>query len=262
MNVLDVSYGVANITEPWIHRQIERGWTGLVCNLWTGAHSFPDAEKVLRTWRESGGKTAGYLVIHDFRPAWEHVKGAMYSAGSEWSKLSFVAIDIEQVSHLDPLDQQVSVGMVEAVKQILTDSGVRKVIIYSSKHYWKSMLQDTPDFADLPLWDSNEGNLRTPNLTANPGYGGWSERAGHQFWLDEELDGVAVDMSVFEDAVFAEIPSEVSMQTVVDSLNLVWNRLDRIQKAAQGETIESIVSLAEEAKQLGVVEIKKSIGLQ
>lgn len=54
-----------------------------------------------------------------------------------------------------------------------------------------------------------------------------------------------------------DMPAEQT-PSIIDSLNLIWAKLSEIQdKAGPGE----ITDLAEEAKQSGVVEIKKSIGI-
>lgn len=49
--------------------------------------------------------------------------------------------------------------------------------------------------------------------------------------------------------------------TVLSSLELLWDRIDRIQQSASGQTTEDIISLAEEAKQYGIVAIKGLIGI-
>ena len=51
---------------------------------------------------------------------------------------------------------------------------------------------------------------------------------------------------------------EPSVASIVDSLNLIWDRLDKIQQATQDQ---AIIDLAEDAKQQGVVAIKQAIGL-
>ena len=56
--------------------------------------------------------------------------------------------------------------------------------------------------------------------------------------------------------------AHVAEPTIVDALNLIWARLTTIQQAGPDVDVVRIAELAEEAKQQGVVEIKKRIGLQ
>lgn len=63
-------------------------------------------------------------------------------------------------------------------------------------------------------------------------------------------------------ALFAALqPQEEAMtqrerDAITAALVTIWDRLDRVQAVARGETTEDIVSLAEEAKQWGVVPVK------
>lgn len=50
------------------------------------------------------------------------------------------------------------------------------------------------------------------------------------------------------------------MATIIDSLNIIWEKLSQIQ--ADPAASANVKNLAEDAKQKGVVEIKKVIGLQ
>ena len=53
--------------------------------------------------------------------------------------------------------------------------------------------------------------------------------------------------------------TEDTMPTLVESLTLIWDRLDKIQEQTEDQAVKD---LAESAKQEGVVEAKKTIGLQ
>lgn len=79
-----------------------------------------------------------------------------------------------------------------------------------------------------------------------------SERLRPEEWLQVPVAPAPVE----------EPMDATTQQAIVDGLTLIWDRLDRIQAVARGETTESLESLAEECKQLGVVPIKVAIGLQ
>lgn len=63
---------------------------------------------------------------------------------------------------------------------------------------------------------------------------------------------------------YSEERKQVMEPTIIDALNLIWDRLDRIQQglSTNWQDVSTPIQLAEEAKQDGVVEIKKRIGLQ
>lgn len=63
--------------------------------------------------------------------------------------------------------------------------------IYTAAWWWIPRTDDDKGFCDLPLWAAvYDGN---PNLIA-PGFGGWTEMAGHQY------TSTPVDRSVFNSA--------------------------------------------------------------
>lgn len=99
------------------------------------------------------------------------------------------------------------------------------------------------------------------------GYTGWvipPGPAGAHLHYRLSIGGERVDPELYlSDTLPAEeAMTDAERTAIVDGLNVVWDRLDRIQAAARGETTESLESLAEEGKQLGVVPIKVATGLQ
>lgn len=67
------------------------------------------------------------------------------------------------------------------------DRGIA-VGIYTGKFWWRDHTGDSTAFKDLPLWQANYNGIQA--LEA-PGFGGWTEQAGHQ-WI-----GAPIDRSVF-----------------------------------------------------------------
>lgn len=197
MRALDLSYGVEQVTPAWCRVQQAKGVRLLIANLWTGNSGFPAAEQALRSWREAGGLTAGYFVVHRWRTLAEHYSGAQQSAGSEWDKLRFVAIDVERVSPQDPLAGQVSPEMVDEAATWLSFEGLR-YCVYTSQAMWRAITADSQECDGLPLWDAHYTGM--PDLSAAPGYGGWERRIGHQYVGTTNVDGIACDLSIFDDA--------------------------------------------------------------
>lgn len=131
--------------------------------------------------------------------------------------------------------------------------------IYTSRGWWAAHIHgDERPFVDIPLWLADYNGDASLDGQLPPA---WDFMVGHQYQENP-------DLSIFIDAPQnAQEPAdgpqeEEAVQSLIESLNLIWDRADRAQKSARGETSESVESLMEELKQLGVVEAKKAIGIQ
>lgn len=196
MKALDFSFDAANITPAWCVNRLLEGYELAVCDLWTGRQPIQGAEQALRCWREAGGRTGGYFCVHDSRPVAEHFNNARACAGAEWARLSVVAVDVE----IDP----VTTVTVRAAADAVTADGLR-VAVYTGEGAWSHLTGNSTDCADLPLWDAAQG--MAPSLELAPPYGGWRRRAGHQYQGTTAVDGIAVDVSLFDDMFIAPGPT-------------------------------------------------------
>lgn len=184
---IDFSYGAAGVTPEWCAAQLAAGIQIAVADLWTGRETIPAARQALRHWREAGGKTGAYFVVHDHRPVGEHFGQAREVAGDEWEHLERVAIDVE-----------IALTSVETVlaaaDAVIAEGG--SPIVYTSYSKWLALTDNSEACAHLPLWDASHGI--PPSLTPYRSYGGWgSALIGHQHSNTTPLDGVLVDFNVF-----------------------------------------------------------------
>lgn len=123
-------------------------------------------------------------------------KGGINAAGPYAAQLQFFALDVEPGSSL------VTREMVDGVRSM----GVRPVI-YSGSGMWPELMGNSTAFADVPLWDTDTGNLDYSTWTADylaPApvpYGGWNTsttmRIGIQQKFEHSLNGVPVDLNSF-----------------------------------------------------------------
>ena len=197
MKALDISYGSAKVTAAWCQARRSEGYQLLVADLWSGSKGFPAAAQALRRWREAGGVTAGYLVIHRYRNLDEHYAGAKASAGDEWDKLAFVAVDIERVDRNSALPGQATPEMTRQACDRIAAEGLRP-IVYTSHGMWTGIMGPSQALSDQPLWDAHYGTATKPipaNLTVSPGYGVWTVRTGHQFKDTTDVDGIPCDLN-------------------------------------------------------------------
>jgi len=99
--------------------------------------------------------------------------------------------------------------------------------VYTGAWWWGPYMGMTTGFSERPLWDAAyNGN---PSL-GNPGYGGWEQRRGHQYWGSGtgKIDGYAVDLNVFdEEWLYGGAP-------VTDE------QMAEVQRIAQDEIIRNI----------------------
>jgi hypothetical protein len=84
------------------------------------------------------------------------------------------------------------------------DAG-KRVGVYTGSWWWVPYMDNSPLFADLPLWDADYDGVADDNDWSH--YGGWSERAGKQYsgnpidldvWHEEYLNGGNDNVSVDE----------------------------------------------------------------
>jgi hypothetical protein len=207
MNFLDMS-DPGQVTHEWSERQIRRGWGGLSLCLWTGNRT-PGGpqlvQRALRTWRECGGVTAGYFVVHDWPnpdseepKALRHFEAARLAAGGangpggEWDHLRWVAVDVE----IEP----VTASTILEAAGYITNDGLRPVV-YSGAWFWPEVggrAGHLHAVSQLPAWVSDTtGNI--PDLAAWRRFAGWTEAVGKQYATGVLLDGVEVDLNVFSD---------------------------------------------------------------
>lgn len=222
MKALDLSFSAPDVTSAWCAARLADGYELLICCLWTGIEQIQGSAAALRNWREAGGKTAGYVAVHDGRPASEHVAAAQLAALSEWAHLSFVAVDVEV--------DTTSVETVLAACDLIAKSGQRP-IIYTGKWFWDGHMSDPQNCTQYPLWDAHYGI--PPSLDA-PGYGGWLARVGHQHTDDVVLDGITCDLNLFDtsfvngssagEAGGADL-TEAQVQIILALFNREWGRV-------------------------------------
>ena len=130
-------------------------------------------------------------------------------------------------------------------------------------------------FNRYPLWLASYKTSTDVPAVCPPGWDDryilwqWSE-SGHvpgiagNCDLDVLLSDDIADLTKWGKPEPAPEPApEATMDTdaIRAALDVIWDRLTRIQASASGTTTESIDSLAEEAKQLGVVAVKVAAGL-
>jgi hypothetical protein len=247
---LDVSFSALRVTPEWCAARRAEGYELFVGDLWTGNRPVPGIEQAMRTWREAGGKIAGYFCAHDATPLETHFQAAKKSAGAEWNNLRFVAVDVE----IDPASEQ---GVLAACQRVV-DEG-KRVVLYTARWFWVGRMGDPQSCATYPLWDAHYGVH--PTLEA-PGYGGWSGKVGHQYQDTTDLEGVDVDINVFDDNFVNGVNENVPIQVPevsdaeVQQLHLRWADAQAVHQTADG-----LHQLAA-AMEANIIQRKIQLGLQ
>ena len=227
MLALDLSFGAATVTPAWCAARAAEGCGLLIAGAWTGNRSPAGVEAALRYAREAGMLIAAYYVPHAFRTPDRHLASARGAIGGEWPNLQFVALDVEDIGSGDPMPAQwtgeqlrVSAKLVTAARQL--------PIIYTNNGAWAPAGLGTA-FAHLPLWKANypsdPASAYPPDLTAD--FGGWTACVGHQRQRTHDVDGVACDLSEFDDtwlpgAQHSDEPPPAGDAARANAANVAW----------------------------------------
>ena len=225
---LDVSWDAYKITPAWCAVRQAEGYRVLVVCLWSGSKSPKGVEQALRYWREAGGITMGYYVPHSFRPPPLHLGSAMKAAGAEWKHLAALAIDVEDIGSGDSMDRQWDILDLRASVSLVVRQGLRP-ILYTSRTQRNGLGESTRKFlSNFRLWDASHN---IPPSLEKPAYGDWFTRMGHQYQGTTLLDGVEVDLNLFDDRFFTSFdytalyPEEKRLtrdEDVTHALNTIW----------------------------------------
>jgi hypothetical protein len=181
------------ITDPaWFVKAYDAGFRLYVMHSteWGTCAPWSRTQPQLKMALDAGLKVAVYTRDAS---CWQ---GGIEATGPYRSQLEFFALDVETDS------PPVTRAMVDGVR----GAGVRPVI-YSGSGMWPSIMNDSPDFADVPLWDASAGATDYATWTADhlaPApvpYGGWNTgatmRIGVQQKFEQNLNGVNVDLNSF-----------------------------------------------------------------
>ena len=181
------------ITDPnWFVKAYQAGFRLYVMHstAWGTCNTWSRTQTQLKMALDAGLKIAVYTRDPN---CWQ---GGINAAGPYASQLQFFALDVETGG------PQVTRAMVDGVKGM----GVRPVI-YSGSGMWPQLMNNSTAFSDVPLWDTNTGNInynrwRANYLSPTPvQYGGWNTpttmRVGVQQKFNQSLNGVVVDLDSF-----------------------------------------------------------------
>ena len=242
---LDVSF--SRVTLSWAKACHAAGLRVAFQCLWTGGLSGNDgikavAENNLRVFREAGFVTGGY--VNATPPDWWRLVKQMFhireNAGTEWNALQHVATDLE----IPGLTFERARDLADAIAA----EGKRTEIAYSAKWFADA---NAPIFVD-PRWRQRFPCLWNAFYDSDPDvdfgrapYGRWIvvDLVGEQYQGTTVLDGVQVDLNVFDGAYFA--PGQED-----DMPRLVRKQGTAHVYVVTGAHLESVVS-TERAQALG-----------
>jgi hypothetical protein len=196
---------------------------------WGGKNEYPAAEPNLRDATAAGMATAAYCLLNFDEPTWDggyQVARALAAVGTERSGLSFMAIDAETAStfnnNLTRRSAPVVIQRIQEAVDAVRAAGLTPVI-YTRKNFWTTYTGNTTSFSSsgVPLWDAagdNVDDLCASGGVAWTGYGGWTQRAGHQFRLDVAMLGRNVDLNAFDPGLLTWPAATLS-----DQFTYVWS---------------------------------------
>jgi len=222
---LDVSF--SQTSYQWWKDRADEGYRVAGQCLWTGGYQNNAqlrevAELNLRCAREAGLLTIGYTNASPWFNTGVSLSETLRNAGEEWQYLKAVAVDVE----IDGLTLASIANMIAAVDDAVP-AGVL-VPIYSARWFWAGHLGDPHDFADRLIWNAYYDSDLDVDFPSWP-YGGFSRVFGEQYQGTTEIDGVSVDLNVF-DLDLLEV-GNMTDQDIAD----IKGSLTRIERILMGQ---------------------------
>ena len=232
----------------WWARRYAEGYRIAVQCLWTGGYGSNGgiravAEANLRDARAAGFVTAGYLNSQPWYDAATSLSEARANAGAEWEHLAAVFNDVEIPG--------VTEAQVKAHCEAITAAD-KPTGIYSAAWFWQGHLGDPqwPWLRGYRVWEAYyDGD---PDVDfASRRFGPWEldDVMGEQYRGTTDLDGVEVDLNVFDKDWFPEedeMPTLDEIRTVIkQELDLTDQRLVELQVRLRRLTAPRFVKIPE-----------------
>lgn len=243
MKGLDLSFAKPPIN--WWERRRAENFTVMFQCLWTGGYAGNDGIKAAAAFNLANAKAAGFIVggyANASPPTWwplaTQVMEIRNNAGSEWSTLDRVAIDLE-ISGL-------TMARAFELADALAAEGKRTDIGYTARWFWVGHMGNSKDprWLRFKLWNAHYDWNPDIDFGAAP-YGPWqlTDLVGEQYAGTTQLDGYAVDLNTFLDAAFTLTPSTPAPTPVPTPEEVLMGKIAD-DFAALGRTVEAEVAAA------------------
>jgi hypothetical protein len=205
---VDISNYTPTISVPDVHCWMANGVSRAIVQAVQGGGRYPPGRtpQQLQTCAEGGLRTDGYILpfsgdsISNLRAKHALTKG--YRIGRWWG-------DFEEPMNLD------------YVRFVLTEMDTwaadeGPVGFYTGWWWYRQYLPNVTEFANRPLWImDNQHAAGSPAL-----FGGWSDWAMHQYWLDASLCGISgIDVSAINPSFVTQPSGGNSLIRVGEGMN-------------------------------------------
>ncbi len=219
---VDVAF--SRVSRQWCRDRRAEGCRVFVQDLWTGGYeNNTQLHKVatanLDNAQAEGLIIAGYCNASPWFPAETSVFESRMHAGHMWDALDVVVCDVE----INGLTEQ----QVKDTCTRLEDFG-KKVPIYSAAWFWHSMGNPQwPWLNDHKLWEANYDE--DPDIDfGHRRFGPWelADVMGEQYQGTTNIDGVDVDLNVFDLSYFEEGDMEPQLGAGFRAENSYWTAVE------------------------------------
>lgn len=185
VKAFDISFYQGSVDVYWFKERKAEGHELAIIQCWIGDGPNPYfLENALRAGA-AGLKVATYV----WPPS--KTEEAVAHARNTGIHVEFIGIDVER-SSTGAAQPIARLDVLDAI------AGRVRPVVYSGPWAWRECMDDSEDFSDLPLWNATYVGLPFPESLGFVNYGGWSATAGWQFAGNVELDGVTVDLNIFD----------------------------------------------------------------
>jgi hypothetical protein len=144
--------------------------------------------------RAAGCTVGGYVWCYRELDPRKTVRDAIALARSAGAELPVLWLDCETYKVQGVVrDPGPNAAWLRAAVDESRALGVRPGI-YTGRWWWREFMEDTREFADLPLWAAEyDGNTDIDDVTL---FGGWTRASGKQ-WAEKLPSGAGLDQNVF-----------------------------------------------------------------
>jgi GH25 family lysozyme M1 (1,4-beta-N-acetylmuramidase) len=151
--------------------------------------------------RAAGCTVGGYVWCYQDMDPRKTVRDAIALARSVHLMLPVLWLDCETYKNSSGVTERgPDAPWIRAAADECRQLGVRPGI-YTARWWWRDFMDDTTEFADLPLWAAEyDDNPDVDDVTL---FGGWTRASGKQY-AEKLPSGAGLDQNVFRDEVTAD----------------------------------------------------------
>ena len=238
MKVLDISFAQPPL--QWWKDRYTEGYRAMFQDLWTGGFAGNDGLKAVAVINLKNARTAGFeccAYANASPPDWwslsKQMENIKINAGSEWSKLQVVAVDVEipgiTLARITELANALKAEGKNNSGLILGRYFKSREILYTARWFWTGHMANSKDKSWLRYWLWSAHYDSSPDIDfGSASYGPWtiSNLLLEQYAGTVKVGGYDIDLNSFVDSLGS---SPILVPPAVVSVPIPAKEIDMIR---------------------------------